>query len=425
MFTPFLLFALAADSLTLSQAEAEALRHQPAVLQARGQTAAAEGRIEEARSGYLPQATLTGTYQRITGNFAQRPGQLPGGNAAALSVSTRTFNFYNFNVVGSQLIYDFGQTSHRWDAAEASRDASAASQESVNQQALLSVRRAYLLARAQRELVDVAADTVRNQEKHMQQIQGFVKVGIRPEIDLAQVRTALANAQVQLIGTQNNLAVSMAQLNQAMGLPAEVPHELADSEMPPVPGEDAPAGQLAEDAQRTRPEIAVAQQQRRAQELTVRSLEGGYLPSLSLIAGASEVGTEISNLVPNWYGGLAITWPFLLGGLTRGQVHEAKGTLAALDAQEQATRLQVRVDVVNARVAITAAKSSITAAGEALASAGDQLHLAEARYATGLGSVIELDDSQLAFTNARAQEVQARYGLSSARAQLVTAMGSR
>jgi outer membrane protein len=156
----------------------------------------------------------------------------------------------------------------------------------------------------------------------------------------------------------------------------------------------------------------------------VRSLEGGFLPSLSLIAGASEVGTEISNLVPNWYGGLAITWAFLSGGLTRGQVREAKGTLASLNAQEQATRLQVRVDVVTARVAITAAKSSITAAGQALASAGDQLHLAEARYATGLGSVIELDDAQLAFTNARAQEVQARYGLSSARAQLVTAMGS-
>ena len=78
MFTPFLLFTLAADSLTLSQAEAEALRHQPAVLQAQGQVAAAEGRVEEARSGYLPQPSLTGTYQRITANFAQRPGQLPG-----------------------------------------------------------------------------------------------------------------------------------------------------------------------------------------------------------------------------------------------------------------------------------------------------------------------------------------------------------
>ena len=72
-----------------------------------------------------------------------------------------------------------------------------------------------------------------------------------------------------------------------------------------------------------------------------------------------------------------------------------------------------------------AAKATITAAEEALANARDQLSLAEARYKQGLGSVIELDDAQVAYTTAAAQAVQARFGLGSARAQLLAALGAR
>ena len=57
--------------------------------------------------------------------------------------------------------------------------------------------------------------------------------------------------------------------------------------------------------------------------------------------------------------------------------------------------------------------------------ARDQLRLAEARYAQGLGSVIELGDAQVAVTAAAAQDVQARFNLSAARAQLMSALGVR
>jgi outer membrane protein len=42
-----------------------------------------------------------------------------------------------------------------------------------------------------------------------------------------------------------------------------------------------------------------------------------------------------------------------------------------------------------------------------------------------VGSGIELGDAQVALTNAAAQEVQARYTLANARAQLMKALGRR
>src|SRR6185369_9378385 len=174
-----------------------------------------------------------------------------------------------------------------------------------------------------------------------------------------------------------------------------------------------------------RPELASIRQQRRAQELQVSALRGGYGPAVSAIGSFTEIGIEIDHLTPNWFAGLQLAWPILQGGFTRGQVHEAVGTLDALGAQEDVLRLQVRVDVESARLGVRAAKASITAAEEALVNARDQLRLAEARYANGLGSVIELGDAQIAFSNASAQAVQARYGLATARAQLLAAVGVR
>ena len=50
-----------------------------------------------------------------------------------------------------------------------------------------------------RALVVVAKETLDNLQKHLDQIEGFVKAGTRPEIDLAQARTDLANGRVSVI----------------------------------------------------------------------------------------------------------------------------------------------------------------------------------------------------------------------------------
>jgi len=430
--------------LTLGQAEATALRNQPTLTQAHGLLEAAEGRVEESRAGYLPQVTLNGTYERTTGNFAPRPGLLPSGGANGTGGTTGTggstgssgaapatvswnpqYNYFILGATATQLIYDFGQTSGRWRSAGANRDAAVDNTRTAELQTLLNVRHAYFQVRAQHDLVAVAEESVRNQEKHVEQTRAFVKTGIQPDINLATVLTALANAKVQLVMAQNNFEVAEAQLAQAMGVPVDGRFAITDEEIPPIPGEDGPSGPLADQALRARPEVANLADQRRAQELTVGSVRGAYGPSVGAIANLSDTGTAVDNLVPNWYVGLTLSWNILQGGLTRGQVREARGTLENLTGQEAALRLQIEVDVQQGRLGVQAAKATIGAAEEAAVNARDQLTLAEGRYAHGLGSAVELSDAQVAYTTAEAQRVQAQFSLASARAQLMAALGSR
>jgi outer membrane protein len=410
-------------ALSLSQAIEIALAHQPTVRQARANTDAAEGRVEQARSGYLPQVGATATYLRTTANFTPRPGTSTTLQRPSV-ISGTTFNFFNFGVAANQLIYDFGQTSGRKRSAEAGREAFRASEQTTELQVILAVRRAYFQVLAQDELVRVTNDALANQRKHLTQTEGLVRAGMRPDIDLARVRTDLANARLLVINAENGVSLGKTQLAQTMGLESDG-FTLQNEESSPVPGEDGATEPLLETALAGRPELVSLARARRAQEESIRALRGAYGPSLSANASANEAGTGLDKLVPNWAVGAVITWPFLQGGLTRGQLHEARAALASINAQADGVRLQVQVDVQQAQLAVRAAKAGGVAAEEAVVNAREQLRLAEGRYVGGLGNAIELGDAQVAFTNAQAQAVQAHYNLATARAQLSTALGKR
>jgi outer membrane protein len=411
----------AARTLSLSQAIETALAHQPSLRQARAGTEAAQGRVEQARAGYLPQLNGNAGYQRTTANFTPRPGATT--TLQAPKTSWAMFDFFNFGVNGSQLIYDFGQTTGRMHAAEANREAFRATEQTTQLAVVLGVRRAYFAALAEAELVRVGTETLQNEQRHLQQTEGLVKAGMRPDIDLARARTDLANARLLLINAENGVLLAKAQLAQAIGVTGDF--ILAEEESAAVPGEDGPAERLLDEALAARPELASLDRARRAQEASISALRGGYAPSLSATGMVTEAGTGLNRLVPNWAAGAVLSWPFLQGGLTTGQVHEARANLSSIEAQVDALRLQVRVDVEQAQLAVRAAKAGGIAADEALLNAREQLRLAEGRYTGGLGNAIELSDAQVAYTNAAAQLVQAHFNLATARAQLTSAIGKR
>ena len=99
------------------------------------------------------------------------------------------------------------------------------------------------------------------------------------------------------------------------------------------------------------------------------------------------------------------------------------GAVQFIEAQRDLVRQRVRLGVEQARLAVRAAKAAVGAANEAEANAREQLRLAEGRYQAGVGSIIELGDAQIAATTAAAQKVQADYNVSTARAQLLNALG--
>jgi outer membrane protein len=398
--------------LGLDEAVRTARERQPALRSARAGTEAARARSDQARAPLLPQVDASARYGRDTSN-------VPGGPTESWDTSAS----WLYGATLSQLVWDFGKSTGRFRAARESAAAQERAERSTALDVLLDVRSAFFSARAARDLVGVARETLENQEAHLRQVQAFVQVGTRPEIDLAQARTDRANAEVQLIVADNSYQVAKARLNQAMGVEGTTDYRVADDALPPVEGEDGPLEALVDEALAARQDLAALEASRRAQQAVVDAARGGYLPTLGVQTSLVESGPELDSTAWNWGASATLSWNLFAGGATRAEVREARAGLEAVDAQADALRQSVRLEVDSARLALRATKSALGAAEEALVNARERLRLAEGRYQAGAGSLLELSDAQVALTAAAAQQVRAEYELAAARAGLLRALG--
>ena len=112
----------------------------------------------------------------------------------------------------------------------------------------------------------------------------------------------------------------------------------------------------------------------------------------------NESGGSLGDLDFNWSAGVTLSWRIFSRLATRSPVRAARAILSATEAQAEAEAQQIRLDVTTAALTVRSAKAATLAAAEARRNAREQLRLAEGRYATRVGSSVELSDAQTAAT---------------------------
>jgi outer membrane protein len=413
-----------AEVLTLEQALATADAHQPQIHQADANAVAARARVEETLGPLLPQvsgaAAVVGTqyFGQPGGVIGVSTGQA-GGTTYAAGGGVRT----TLSLTANQLLWDFGLTLDRYRSFRAGAQQYGYTAEETRVQAHLTVRSAYYNTSALKGLLSVARETLANEKKHLDQAEGMVRVGTKPEIALVQEKTNYANDAFLVIQAEGNYATGKAQLNQAMGIEAPLDFEVQVVNAPVVPGEDERIDELLAQALESRPAYKAILQQVDAQALLVASVKGAYWPSLSAQVGVFAYATRPSNFAGDYYGELLLNWT-LFNGLTNvGNMNEQKANLVALGAQRDQLQQQILVDLQQARLQVLSTRSGLDSANQAVVNARELLRLAEGRYTTGVGSYIELGDAQVSYTNAQVQQIQALFNLNNARATLLAKLG--
>lgn len=425
VFAPALAQEGSARVLTLEAALGTARENNPNLRSAVALTEAADARQDKARASLLPSLVGTAAYSRTTSNFVPRPGQLPTSPTAQTSgaYDPTLYNTFNFGLTASIVVFDFGVIDRFRSSKEARRGFEERRRAAVLT-ADYAVRNAFFGARAQKSLIGVARETVANNERHLAQTQAFVEVGTRPEIELLQVRTDLANSRVTLLQNENAYAVARVNLQLAMGVEqASFDFEVADEHLGPVPKEEATLDELLREAFAARPDMRALERDLRVNQLNEGAISGGYAPNLTASSSLTRAGIDMSDLRTNWNVGIAANWPIFSGLATRSDIQESRANQRNNEAQIALLRQNVRLQVEQSRLGVRAALAVREAAGEALANAQGRLKLAEGRYEAGVGNAIELGDAQVAQTQAESQSVSAEYSLSVARAQLLNALG--
>ena len=113
----------------------------------------------------------------------------------------------------------------------------------------------------------------------------------------------------------------------------------------------------------------------------------------------------------------------LNGGLVRAQIAEGDANLRVLKYNEESLRQNIALQVRQAVLNVQQAGESIGVAEKGAQQARENLELAEGRYNTGVGNIIELTTAQVSLTSAEASYVQALYNYQTFVATLQNAIG--
>lgn len=416
--------------LTLEEAIAIAHKNHPQVIMARAAKNAAEARVGQAFSQYLPQVMLdpsTNFYQRGTANFVLTPSfqrSLFSRPEFTLPPNEYSpdFNYYSVGVTARVPIYDFGRTSGQVEAARALARSAKEDSKIATRDVELNVRTSYYAVLAAQSLLKVAEEALANQKRHLEQISAYVQAGTRPKIDLPTMEVEVANAELQQLRARQNLSLSRVVLHNAIGLESEPDYEVvAPGEETPL--EARPLAELLRAAESNRSELSRMREQLIALEERRSSIRANHFPFFVGSISGSAAGTDFPP-TPNWNLMVSLGWPIFTGFNDTKRIEETDAEIERLAAQTDSIRLSLKLEVERVYLAVKEAAQRIAAVERAVVAAGQRLELAEGRYSAGVGSIIELGDAELALAQARGQQVQAIFDLQTTRAQLKRAIDS-
>ena len=416
------------EKLTLERAITIALEHHPLRKEAQAEVGAAEQRTGQARSALLPQVNGVAEYLRGTDNGIGGTSYLPGGGINRAPSTGRhvdqlseTFDNYTAGISAFQYLFDFGRTLGLIEQRDAQADAENARLELVQLDLVYGVAQAFYDLLATKQIVRVYEAAVAKRTEHLHEAEVKAKAGLRPDIDRATAEAELSRAQLDLIDAQNLKAKTKARLDYAMGFGESAPDY---GQVDTLPAAQSPGAldEYVATAMRHRPDLALLVDEARAAGAEIQEYRSDYLPRVGAVAGFNTRGQD-TGPGNNFYAGIVVTWSIFNGFLTDHQVQEAKLQQEAITHSIEDLRQRVAVQVKSSYLDWQAAVDRINKTEKALAASQLELDLAEKRYASGLGSIIELTDAERQWTQDEADLIRARGDLALAKAALDRATG--
>jgi len=398
----------AAESLTLDEAVAVAMKSHPQVIEARENLRGAEARTGQAIANYYPQISIAADWSRGRSFFAVKEGVMDSEvNTDALYLK--------------QTIYDFGRTAGAVEAARSNRDAADKSLAVTRQDLALRVRSAFYLLLATGKQVSAVKETVKAREDVYRQAQEFFNQGIRAKVDVARAEANLFAAKTSLIRAENNREIAKVELANAMGIASLGERVLVEPS--PVSVYLPEQSQTKQEAMSNRAELHQLAALNRAANANLKTAKGSYLPILS---GTATVGYADRDFPPAgnvWGVGLNLTMPLFSGFSSVEQVREASANINAIAARQSNLKLQIVQEVESARLGVNEAAARIASTEKEVAATDESKALAEGRYQEGVGSIIEVTDAQSQALDAQTAHIQAQYDYYTALARLDRAIG--
>lgn len=295
---------------------------------------------------------------------------------------------------------------------------------------VFSVKEAYYNVLAEHYLIQVAKDQVASYQKHYERASEYYKAGVKSKIDVTNAEVELENSRLLLLQSQFGLKSARVNLEKVIGISPNNGNYLVKltgrklteltSLITELPGT---LEELLQKASQQRPDLVQAKKEIESSESRLSSTRGGYWPEIGLNGSYNSYETDITTLQDQWQVGIGVNWQFFSGFRTNGEVAEAKSNMRASRARLRGVELNSIQEVTDSYNLAQEKQASVFLADKIMKLAAENLSLADERYKTGLGDMIEFNDAQLRLTKARNNMVSTFFDYKTALASLEKAIG--
>jgi outer membrane protein len=386
--------------LGIKDAEAAALKNNPAISVARLEALASQQVVREVRSNFWPQA-----YANLTAVDARNNSRITAGALNNPIIYTRAAG----GGTVSQLITDFGHTSNLLASARLHAKADEQNAVATKEDVLAAVDQAFYNAQQTHAVLRVAEQTVASRQLLSDQVSALTKSKLKSELDLSFANVNLAQAKLLYLDALNNEKAAMASLSAILGYPTVENFELvSDTEaLAPPPADVDP---LIADAFAKRPEILALEFESESAEKLHLAVRDQMFPTISALAAYGDSPVR-DDRVYGPYGavGVNLQIPVFNGFRYSAQSHEAELRAQATLQRLADLRNGISRDVRTAWLTASTAFDRVNVSQQLLAEANLALDLAQTRYKLGLSSIVELSQAQLQQTQAEIGSAQAEY----------------
>jgi len=390
------------------------LKQNPKVIAAERAVQGAKARVVQFRSDYYPDLLVETDYSRYNGTLT----------STSTSASASERNSQSIFYLGlTQNIYDFGRREYKVQASQEDLKAYGWDLKDIRLSVLDEIRQGYYGV-----LLADRAEKVREQELErtqlfLRQAKGFYQVGLKPRIDVTQAELQLIQAQKALLKAKNDILVSRVNLQKSLGLDYSPNYTLKDDlEADQVQWNLEDLKQEALAAQPTLNRLRTLVQYWEAQ---VKVAERDFWPRLSGTAKWGQASKEIPliDYTESWNVGVQMTVPLFSGFESRARLDEFRAALSQAKANARNQELQVLSTLESGYLNLILAGKQIEVAREALRTARENLDLAQGRYQAGVGTMLEVTDARVSWTQSENDYIQAFYDYRIARYGLERTLG--
>ena len=249
------------------------------------------------------------------------------------------------------------------------------------------------------------------------------------EMELIRSKTTVANAIPNVYNAESSVILALWQLKAVLGVGLDLNLDVA--------------GRLEDYAQHMFYEVhqhdsvsldmnsTMKQLALQAEMLaeTIKLQKYANIPSLalgfnfSMNAMTNDFNFSEYQWTPYSYVGVSLAIPIFAGGKRYNQIRQAKNQYQQIKLQTEDTERQLKIAIRQYLTTMETNMKSYYAAQDAVAAAQKGYDIAEMAYQVGRSTLIELNDAQLALTQARLAEYQAIYNFVSAKASLEQTLG--